>query len=90
MAFTVHIIPTGESIQPPSGQPLNKLDALHAWIAEETGIEKARQVILTGKGKHVLLLRQDLGLSEEVMLLRQEIDKATTMQKKQVWQKKVE
>ena len=53
MAFTVHIIPTGDSIQPTTGQPPTTLEALHAWVARATEIKETDQIILTGKGKHV-------------------------------------
>jgi hypothetical protein len=53
MTFTVHIIPTGDSIQPATGQPPTTLVALHKWVASETDTKEADQIILTGKGKHV-------------------------------------
>jgi hypothetical protein len=51
--ITVHNIPTGDSIQPSGGQPPTTLEALHKWVAAETGIKEGDQIILTGKGKHV-------------------------------------
>ena len=53
MAFTVHIIPLGDSISSTSGQPPASLEALYAWVASETNIREADQIVLTGKGKHV-------------------------------------
>lgn len=52
MALTIHIIPTGDSIQP-SGQQATTLEALHAWVARATDIKEPDQIILTSKGKHV-------------------------------------
>jgi hypothetical protein len=52
-AITVHIIPTGDSIQPAGGQPFATVEALHQWVSAETGISQGDIIILTGKGKHV-------------------------------------
>ena len=52
MALTVHLIPTGDSIQP-AGQPPSSVEALRTWIAQEADIKEEDQIILTSKGKHV-------------------------------------
>ena len=52
MAFILHIIPTGDSMQA-TGQAPTTLEALRTWIAREVGIAETDQIVLTGKGKHV-------------------------------------
>jgi hypothetical protein len=52
MALIVHIIPSGDSIQP-TGQSPTTLEALHSWVAKTTEIKETDQIILTSKGKHV-------------------------------------
>ncbi|KIW08107.1 hypothetical protein, variant [Verruconis gallopava] len=66
MAFTVHVVPTGDSIQLSTGQPPTTLDALYAWAASETGIRETDQIILTKKGKHV---QQQALLTEDEFFL---------------------
>lgn len=52
MALTIHIVPTGESIQA-TGQPPSSLESLHSWVAKAALIKETDQIILTNKGKHV-------------------------------------